>query len=615
VNVASIEVAQPAFNPKVLGRSGAVSRPALSAQHPVGFSSLINRLLESTGTATFDVPQLLAAKRAGGALFPQVATEKEKGQKTGIPGARLQTALLRPSALEANAETPVPVQSGKLQTERLAGGGLPIPTLAETQGSQSQAQPLSPKSFLATGIAPGNQASCVSVSAASDVALALQLTWRPPATASGAPAANTESHGALPGKISPGNSNNVLRPTDQPGGLSASAPNTDAENPEVPFRGPWQCPPEFLPAVGWSASTSLPPVASRLIGLDSVVKDEAGSRPSDSLAVIRRGNASANSFPRNLGEASSWEASGLPSEIDSEDQGPTRAPAPVAEIAASEPCVAAASQSYPAPPTPVQTEVETPPRAGQEARRMAESDTSRRVPGPACATPRQTSLNDSQNGTSRDAGDSEPDGHAPRVLANEKLAPIQFSHQHASVAPEGVLLDRPTEPGGASQARTKIAAPQPPQAPTVSPEVETTSAVPSQPIRQISLRLAGAASAQVDVQVEERAGRVQVAVRTADPDLAKSLQINLGDLVGRLEEKGFKTEAWTPATAQPSGGAVRETSTSANSQSHSDDSGFSAGQQDSQHGQRESNQRQPGRWKAQLNATLAELNTKTYREE
>lgn len=621
MNVVSIEVAQPAFNPKGLARTGAVSLPALSAKHPVAFLSLMNRLLEPTGTATFDVPPVLAAKRVGGAtLFPEVATEKQKGQKIGNPGAELQTAPFCPSAFEANAETPVPIQSGKLQTGRLASEDLPVPTLGGTQGSQAQPQLLSLKNFLATGIAPGYQASSVSVSAASDVAFALQLTWQHPASASGALAANAESHEALPEKISPGNSNQVLRPSDRPGGLSAGAPNTEAENPDVPFRGPRQVPPEFLPGVGGPASTSLPPIPSRLFGLDSMVMDEAGSRSRDSLAVIRLGNASASSFPRNLGETSSceasgWEASGLSSELDSQDPGPTRTPAPVAEKAATEPRVAAASQSLPASTTPLETEAETPPMAGQEESRMAELDNSRRVPGPASATPRRTSLNDSQNATSRDAENSESDGQAPRVLPTEKLAPIQLSHGHADVAADGVLFDRPIEPAGALQARSKIAAPQPPQAPMVSPEVETTSAIPSQPIRQISLRLAGTASAQVDVQVEERAGSVQVAVRTADPDLAKSLQINLGDLMGRLEENGFKTAAWTPATAQHSGGAVREVSTSANSQSHSDDSGFTGGQQNSQHGQRESNQRQPERWQAQLNETLGALNKKTYAEE
>jgi hypothetical protein len=566
----------------------------------------MNRLLDPTGTLTFEVSAVLAGKRAGGAaLFPQIATEKGKGQKIGSPTcAKLQTAPWGPSAPAANAETPVPTQSGDIQTGRLAGEDLPIPTLGETQGSRAPAQPLALQNFLATGITPGHSANSVSVSTASEVAFALQLTWQPAAIVSGALAAQAGSEGALLGKTGPGDSNGVLRPADQPAGLSASGDNTNED-------------PEFLRGVCRASSNSLPrSAAAGFTGLDSMIREEAGSRSPEMLAVIRPWNVSTGSSPRNRGEASSWEASGwegsgLPPEIDSQGLGPARAPALVPERATPEPGVAEASQCSPAPETPVHTEPET-PMAGPEEYRMAESGTSRRLPGVAGATQSETALNDSQNPTGRSAENSESDGQSPRVLPTEKLSLIQFSHEHAGLAADGVLLGRPTELSGAPQTRTKIAAPQPPQAPMALPEVETASAVPAQPIREISLRLAGAASAQVDVQVTERAGRVQVAVRTADPDLATSLQNNLGDLMGRLEEKGFRTEAWTPATAQHSGGAVRETSTSAKSQSQSDDSGFSGGRQNSQHGQRESNQRQPGRWKAQLNETISALNTRTY---
>jgi hypothetical protein len=221
----------------------------------------------------------------------------------------------------------------------------------------------------------------------------------------------------------------------------------------------------------------------------------------------------------------------------------------------------------------------------------------------------ETCRNDAQKVTnaqnkSRDAEDPESNGNTPRLVPTQKLSQPQSSRAHKEVAGDGVPLVRTEEPSGAPQPRTKTLTPQPSQAPVASPEAEAASTAPSKPVREISLRLAVAASSDVEVQVAERAGKVQVTVRTADPELTKSLQGNLGELVGRLQENGFKTEAWNPVTAH-GGLAVKEPPPAADSQSHSDSSGFQGGQPGSRQGQRESSQQQQGRWKAQFEETLA----------
>ena len=218
-------------------------------------------------------------------------------------------------------------------------------------------------------------------------------------------------------------------------------------------------------------------------------------------------------------------------------------------------------------------------------------------------------MNDAQN-KGRAAEDPECNGNAPRVVPTEKLSQLQSSHAHMGAAGDGIPLVRAAEPGGAPQPRTKTLTPPPPQAPVASPEAEVASTAPSKPVREISLRLAVAASSDVEVQVAERAGKVQVTVRTADPDLAKSLQGNLGELVGRLQEKGFKTDAWNPVTGH-GGVAVREPSPAADTQSHSDSSGSQGGQSGSRQGQRDSSQQQQGRWKAQFEETLAKQTAAT----
>jgi len=66
------------------------------------------------------------------------------------------------------------------------------------------------------------------------------------------------------------------------------------------------------------------------------------------------------------------------------------------------------------------------------------------------------------------------------------------------------------------------------------------------PARDISLRLSGAGE-QVQVRVMKRNGVVRVAVRTADPELARSLRQDLPELSSRLEREGLRAESWHPA--------------------------------------------------------------------
>jgi len=103
-------------------------------------------------------------------------------------------------------------------------------------------------------------------------------------------------------------------------------------------------------------------------------------------------------------------------------------------------------------------------------------------------------------------------------------------------------------------------------APKVSPAPEINPMVPPQPTRQISLKLTGGDASKVDIQVTDRAGKVQVSVRTPDHELAKSMQADLGELVGRLEGKGFKTETWVPSTVHSLGAVRAEQSGSAGGQ-------------------------------------------------
>lgn len=129
---------------------------------------------------------------------------------------------------------------------------------------------------------------------------------------------------------------------------------------------------------------------------------------------------------------------------------------------------------------------------------------------------------------------------------------------------------------------------------------------PQQPMRQISLKLASPGSASVDVQLTQKAGKLQVAVRTQDPQLTQSLQTGLGDLVGRLQDRGFKSQAWIPSAHPVT--PVAEPSNAAGGHLGADhrDSGAGRHQHQEHSGSGDANRRQRGRWTAQLKQTLSE---------
>lgn len=93
------------------------------------------------------------------------------------------------------------------------------------------------------------------------------------------------------------------------------------------------------------------------------------------------------------------------------------------------------------------------------------------------------------------------------------------------------------------------------QSPSTAEVVKTADLPPtpvSRPPQSIDLKVAGADNSQVDVRISQRAGDVQVTVRTPDSDLAQSLRQHLPELSDRLAQSGVNSDIWHPATAQAS---------------------------------------------------------------
>jgi hypothetical protein len=142
-------------------------------------------------------------------------------------------------------------------------------------------------------------------------------------------------------------------------------------------------------------------------------------------------------------------------------------------------------------------------------------------------------------------------------------------------------------------------------------EPETKAVTTPQPTRQISLKLESGGAARVNIDLTQKAGRVQVTVRTQDRELTKSLQTDLGDLVGRLETKGFKAETWIPASSRQTASEPSHPNPGQGQPEHSGSGSGHPGQRQEQHG---SNQRHQERWAAQMEHILSAKDTRSEGE-
>ena len=124
------------------------------------------------------------------------------------------------------------------------------------------------------------------------------------------------------------------------------------------------------------------------------------------------------------------------------------------------------------------------------------------------------------------------------------------------------------------------------------------------------MKLSADDSTRVNIDLTARAGKVLVAVRTPDHQLAQSLQTGLADLVGRLESKGFKTETWVPAVAHAALTSSRS-STSNGGSSQGENSGAGHGDAEQRSGQNGTNQRQRARWSEQIQETMSSKETRS----
>jgi hypothetical protein len=124
-------------------------------------------------------------------------------------------------------------------------------------------------------------------------------------------------------------------------------------------------------------------------------------------------------------------------------------------------------------------------------------------------------------------------------------------------------------------------------------------------VRDISLRLTDKDQGSVQVRLSERAGELHVSVRTPDAGLTRGLRDGLSDLVGRLENSGYRAETWQPAggNASNSHDQSHDSSSRGGQQQSGGGSGSGAGHQDNARDQQERGGQTP-KWVSELESNL-----------
>lgn len=128
-------------------------------------------------------------------------------------------------------------------------------------------------------------------------------------------------------------------------------------------------------------------------------------------------------------------------------------------------------------------------------------------------------------------------------------------------------------------------------------------AKPAAPLKDLSIQVGQNQQDKVELRVVERAGGLEVAVRAANPDLSQGLRQGLSDLVNRLEQNGYRAEAWRPGTTVSTVSGTADTRQKS-AQFQNDGSQSQSGSQQGRQ-QNQQNQTPRPRWVQELEGRLS----------
>jgi len=122
-------------------------------------------------------------------------------------------------------------------------------------------------------------------------------------------------------------------------------------------------------------------------------------------------------------------------------------------------------------------------------------------------------------------------------------------------------------------------------------------------MKELTMRIEAAEGQKVDVRIVQRAGDLQIAVKSADDVTTQGLRHGLADLANRLNETGYHAETWRPGQQATLESSASNQSQSDQSQSDGSQSNSSGSQQD--RGQRHNNPSNRPHWIDELESNLS----------
>lgn len=588
VNAPRVEVASPVANAALLAAGKTSGTLALPSRSLVGFLSVFNGILDLAELAGSPVPAQGLAMPRGASVLPNTVSDCQKRVAGLVQTSRKSTSNLQ--TLHSQRETLLNIVAGTLSSSPLQEVSTPRWT-SPTGSGGADSKEARPSLGNPSPISLGGPAKAF----APDVAFELRLT--PQEVAANDSTSQVQVSGLGLANISP---------VDPKSGVPVSLPikeDTRTESEMAINSSARQANSHSLPEFGFGQPIHETSQSESSSGR-SIDPGHANDAPNFIQRTARaQENVTTATRPEStltLAEEPSQISSGLGSFFGSAATNPADSPILRGREAAS----------WDGEPEKTRT-LPTLPRkdADQRATHCDLAAAQRNISGQPVAAPpkdggKQEHEDKSDSGTSFKAT-SKPDG-GQKTVTNPR--------DGRSLDGTGVFTFVPSRLIG--QSRTAAKSESPPLADAesgqASPSTTTTLSDRPQPMREISLKVHDNVN-RVDIQVVERAGNLRVAVRTADQDLNKSLQTNLGELVGRFEAKGYKTETWIPAAGSPHSSApMMETANNPQQQSQdqSDPTGSWSGQQQQQ-GHRESDQRQQARWMTQFDDVLDEEDEST----
>jgi hypothetical protein len=134
---------------------------------------------------------------------------------------------------------------------------------------------------------------------------------------------------------------------------------------------------------------------------------------------------------------------------------------------------------------------------------------------------------------------------------------------------------------------------------------------PTAPMRDISVRVESAQGQNVDIRIVQRAGDLQIAVKSDDTNTTQGLRQGLTELSNRLNESGYQAETWRPGHATAAAESAAESGNSSH-QPPSGDAQSNPGSSQQNRGQRDNNPSNRPRWIQELESNLANGTTSTF---